>query len=164
MEKMSKRAAFLTYVVNELHEVKCHICNERYFEGGVGLGGVMNFISYELGESLKEIEDEEVQEEEFDEECEEGSEEEEEDECLDPALEIAFEEKCEENRKLKSELLLLSENIIKIKEIIKDLIKNDHIFPGKVDFVIRSLADTCKEESVEKLYSIQAGRTIRMKE
>lgn len=157
MEKMSKRSAFLTHVSNELYEVKCHISNERFFEGGVGLGGIINFINYELGESLKEIEDEEIQDEEWEEECEDGSEEE-------VMFEKAYEDKCKDYRdamRIINDKISIIEGL---KNIIKDLIKNDHIFPGKVDYVITNFSTNCPEESKDALYGLQAGRTIRMKE
>ena len=46
----------------------------------------------------------------------------------------------------------------------RDLIKNDHIFPGKIEWVIEQLAMACREETKDSLYSLQSGHTIRMKE
>ena len=79
MEKMTEKEAMLECIHNELYEIKCHLCNERYFEGGVGLGGLMNLVlnaQYVEQEKRKRGENEEVQEKECDEECEESSEEE----------------------------------------------------------------------------------------
>ena len=78
-KKMSKISDVLEATLSELHEIKCHIANERPFKAGVRLGGLMTCLCNELEKSLQEDEDEKVQGKECDEECEEGSEEEDED-------------------------------------------------------------------------------------
>jgi hypothetical protein len=130
MKKLSKEEALLDSIINQLREVKYHFVNERPFEGGVGMGVLMN----DLGNRIEKLrgQDEEVHDEESDEECEEDYEEED--------FDWEF-----------------------TKDIIKDLIKNDHIFPGKIDSVIKKLAQ-CDGENEESLYAIQSGTTIKMKE
>lgn len=77
IEERSSIEAICELIVNELFEIKMHICNERYFEGGVGLGGLMNSVmNRQLQEADHRRKNEKVQDEECDEEYEEGSEEE----------------------------------------------------------------------------------------
>lgn len=77
MEKMTEIEALCETVVLELIEIKMHICNGRDFEGGVGLGGLINSLLYRKDQEEDKRKDEEVQDEDEDEECEESSEEEE---------------------------------------------------------------------------------------
>lgn len=152
---MSKEQAILDGIIMELHEIKCHIANERPFEAGVGLGGLMNAICNKLEKF--EDKDEEVQSEESDEECEEGSEEEDFD--WEAAHDVVETENCELRKNIKD----ANSQINLVKTIIKDLIKQDHIFPGKIEQVIKKLA-LCPGETEDDLYALQSGRTIRMKE
>ena len=82
MEEMGQIEAFCELIVNEIFEIKMHICNERYFEGGVGLGGLLNsVINRQMQEKHVRKKNKEVQDffsshdEECDEECEESEEE-----------------------------------------------------------------------------------------
>lgn len=80
MEERSDIEAFCEVIVNELFEIKMHLCNERYFEGGVGLGCLMSSaMNRQMQEECHRRKNEKVQEKECDEECEEGSEEEDDD-------------------------------------------------------------------------------------
>lgn len=76
MEKMTEMEALCEFIVLELIEIKTHLCNRREFEGGVGLGGLINSLLYRKDQEEEKRKDAKVQEEEGDEECEEGSEEE----------------------------------------------------------------------------------------
>jgi hypothetical protein len=44
MKEMTKLEALCDRVIMELFEVKMHICNERHFEGGIGLGILINSL------------------------------------------------------------------------------------------------------------------------
>lgn len=77
MEERGQIEAFCDIIANELFEIKMHICNERYFEGGVGLGALLSsVINRQMQEAHERSKNEEVQEEESNEECEESEEEE----------------------------------------------------------------------------------------
>mgnify|MGYP000992933182 CR=1 FL=1 len=76
MEKMTEIEALCEHIVLELIEVKMHLCNGRDFEGGVGLGGLINSLLFRKDQEEEKRKNAKVQEEEGDEECEEGSEEE----------------------------------------------------------------------------------------
>jgi len=77
MEEMNEIEALCEAVFLELTEIKMHICNERHFEGGVALGGLINsVINRQYKEQKARKENEKVQKERHDKECEESSEEE----------------------------------------------------------------------------------------
>lgn len=77
MEERGEIEAFCEIIANELFEIKMHICNERYFEGGVGLGSLLSSaINRQMQEEHARKKNEEVQEEKCHEECKESSEEE----------------------------------------------------------------------------------------
>lgn len=44
MEKMTDLEALCEFMINELYEIKCHFCNQREFEAGVGLGGLISAL------------------------------------------------------------------------------------------------------------------------
>jgi hypothetical protein len=155
MKKRSKEAALLDLTIMEIHEVKCHLSNERHFEAGFGLGGLFNSLCNKLEKC--EEKDEEIQSEESDEECEESSEEEKFD------WESAHDLVRQENIDIRREKIQLQRDLKITKEIIKDLIRNDHIFPGKIDIVIKQLA-RCDNEDEESLYALQSGKTMRIKD
>jgi hypothetical protein len=72
----------------------------------------------------------------------------------------------ETNKKIKNleeELCQKINQVTAIKDIIKVLIKNDHIYPGKIGHVITALASCCKEEKEEDLWNLQSGTTMKFK-
>lgn len=72
MEKMTPIEALCEAVVLELIEIKTHLCNGRDFEGGVGLGGLINSMLFRKDQE-EDKRNEEVQNEECCEKCEESS-------------------------------------------------------------------------------------------
>jgi hypothetical protein len=72
MEKMTELEALCESVVLELIEIKMHLCNQRYFEGGVGLGGLISSL---LNRQYKEQEERKKDKESQDENCCENCEE-----------------------------------------------------------------------------------------
>ena len=169
MEKMSKEEAFVTATIDELYEIKSHLCNGRMLEGGIGLGGLIKQLMQILGEIKKCGEEEEhlccdCREDDEDEEEQEGNHIC--DKCGEPCeepfdWEAAHDKVEEENRKIRKDLKDANSEINLVKSIVKDLIKDDHIFPGKLDHVIKKLA-LCRDENVDALYALQSGRTIRI--
>jgi len=106
--------------ITELFEIKTHLCNGRDFEGGVGLGGLIQSLFHKQT-LLSEDEDEEVQDENEDEECEESSEEEDNSELY---RKMYVEER--EHRQLVESKLLLC------KVYLKKILKEDHIFRDSI--------------------------------
>ena len=163
---MTEKEAMLECIHNELYEIKCHLCNERYFEGGVGLGGLLNLVAnaqYQEQEKRKRGENEEVQEEECDEECEESSEEEDggesEEKCcysdylnLKRDLQIheqAIDELTKKNKKLQKEadsIKATKRAIFDLHDLIMRLIKFKKIDKIELPNVLNILRNTGVEE------------------
>ena len=49
LKEYPEECIFLVDVLNELHEIKMHLCNERFLEGGVGLGILISKIDHKIG-------------------------------------------------------------------------------------------------------------------
>ena len=130
MEEMGQIEAFCDVMANELFEIKMHICNERYFEGGVGLGGLLSsVINRQMQEKHERSKNEEVQDEEVDEECEESEEEED--------YKAMYIEKSKEFLGQREDLIYLREEnkiinlLIKQSfDLLQDLYNNDQIYPN----------------------------------
>lgn len=166
MEKMTEKEALFECIYNELYEIKCHLCNERYFEGGVGLGGLLSLVAngqYQEQEKRKKEAHEKVQKEECDEECEESSEEEDggesEEVCcysdyLDLQREVrACENKIEDltkrNEKLEKEnetIKATKRAIFDLHDLIMRLIKFKKIDKIEVPSVLNILRNTGVQE------------------
>lgn len=58
MKEHAKHRSLADHVINELHELKTHLCNSRPFEAGVGLGNLMGYLNNLMNED--EEEDEEI--------------------------------------------------------------------------------------------------------
>ena len=106
MEERGEIEAFCEIISNELFEIKMHICNERYFEGGVGLGGLLSsVVNRQMQEEHARKKNEEVQDEEIDEECEESEEEEVEDDYEESRLVQELRRDIEESAHGKMKLI-----------------------------------------------------------
>jgi len=144
MKKRSKEAALLDGIIMELHEVKCHIANERPFEAGVGLGGLMNALCHKLEKC--EEKNEEVQGEESDEECEEGSEEEDFD--WEAAHDLVEQENCNLRKTLKQsdekleEFECTKKALFELQDLIIKLIQIKKIDKTETKTVIDALKST----------------------
>lgn len=65
MKKLTKLQWFAEVVHMQLNEIKCHLCNNRQFEGGVELGSLKQFVSdYSGVKGLKDYDEENEIEEE----------------------------------------------------------------------------------------------------
>ena len=128
-------------LVNELYEIKTHLCNERYFEGGVALGYLQRLVS-EIKDTQEEDNDEQVQEEEYDEECEESS--------LKEAYFYEQQERDKEKiRELERKLRELEKNnetLFPLQELLKSLVRRSKINYGEV----RDVLDTLRSSGVEE--------------
>lgn len=132
LKKRNKQESILDGIIMELHEIKSHIANKRSFEAYVGLRGLLNTLCYQI-EKIRGH-DEEVQSEESYEECEESPKEENFDwKAAYYTVEI-------DNCELRKNLREANFEIDLVKDLIKILIKEDHIFPGKIDQIIKKLA------------------------
>lgn len=52
-EEKSEIETFSELIFNELMEMKIHICNERYFEGGFVLGRLLCAVTYRQMEEIE---------------------------------------------------------------------------------------------------------------
>jgi predicted RNase H-like nuclease (RuvC/YqgF family) len=127
MEKMTEMEAFCDIIAKELFEIKMHICNERYFDGGVGLGALLSsVINRQMQEAEERSKNKEVQDEECDEECEESEEEEEVEDDYDESrlvqeLRREIEESAHGKMKLISECSEKDSQLKSLKILVMDL-------------------------------------------
>lgn len=164
MEERSEIKALCELIANELFEIKMHICNERYFEGGVGLGGLISSVlNRQFEEEKHRRKNEEVQKEESNEECEESSEEEDDDDDSQDSFYSDYlterdarqkaEKKLEEVTKFYKDLEKKTETfegtkraIFELQDIIMRLIKFKKIDQSEVPHVINILRNTGVEQ------------------
>lgn len=124
LKKRGQIEVFCEVISNELFEIKMHLCNERYFEGGVSLGALLSSVmNRQLQEEIERSKNEEVQGEECDEECEESSEEEDEDEDEDEQVNYYADYLREKNSRIETEKSL--EELVKKNKELKEA--NDSI-------------------------------------
>lgn len=164
MEERSAIEALCEIIVNELFEIKMHICNERYFEGGVGLGGLISsVVNRQLQEADHRRKNEKVQEEKSNKECEESSEEEGDDDdsqdsfysdyLTERDLRHKAEKKLEEVKTFYKDLENKTATfegtkkaIFELQDIIMRLLKFKKIEKSEVPHVINILKNTGVEQ------------------
>ncbi len=141
MEKMTEMETLCDYIVLELIKIKMHICNDRDFEGGMGLGGLINSLLYRKDTAEAKRKNEKVQEEDCEEECEDGEEEED--------YKTMYTEKCEEFVELRENMIDFRQENKKLNRqtkesftLLKDLYNHDHIFPDHRGLVRQFLMGT----------------------
>lgn len=144
MKKMSVERAMLETVISELYEIKCHLCNERKFEGGVGLGSLISSLIVRAS-SLEE------EEEKQQEECENCGEDKRECGCVQVGLAEKYESKSEEVKELQKDMRdALYENsklrsqLNSLKSLIKKLFNADQVHPNQREEVRQELLK-CEE-------------------
>lgn len=129
MKERTKHQALVDHVINELHELKAHLCNSRPFEGGVGLGKLMGYLNNLIDEDETEDEDESEDEEEV-----------EDDYCS----------------RLFDEMMIRKDLEIKLSLIqnhLMSLIKKDHIYKPSIDECVKALIQSgVPEESLKKCH------------
>ncbi len=177
IREMTKDEALLTHILEELHEIKGHMCNSRPFESGVALGSLMSYLCVRLEDVMKKSNKEEkkreydADEEENDEDEEEYEEDDETTcykklvlekeknlECIEEIHELQVElrelrEFIEDNRKTM-------EKLYQFEFVFEYLLKLDHIYTSSLEFVIERVASVSK--SKQHYYDLLPGKTLRM--
>lgn len=144
MEKRSVERAMIDTVVSELYEIKCHLCNHREFEAGVGLGSLISSLMIR-GDSLDE------ESEKLAAECENCGEDKRECGCVQVGLAEKYDSKAEEVKELQQDVRdALYENsklrnqLNSLKSLIKKLFNADQVHPNQREEVRQELLK-CEE-------------------
>lgn len=148
IKEMSKKEALLTNIINEIHEVKGHMCNSRSFEGGFALGELQRSLYNILEKELNSSKTKETRE------WDENEEEEEEEvnyERSELEGEIKFLKEANENveeelKELKEENERIFKKLYKFEFVIEYLLKMDHIHPSSIEFCIDELSKVSKSK------------------
>lgn len=137
---MSKYQWLVEIVSQELNEIKCHLCNERSFEGGVALGSLMQRVSQEYDSEDYEEEEEEDENEYNDDESYQS---------YISRIEGEHAQQCEDYEK---DGIAYEKRIENLENVLIELLKNDAIFPAAIDATIEVLAtDTRTVQDLRKL-------------
>ena len=152
----------LIYILNEITNIHNLLIQHRKFSAGFEFGRLQTELStYIVQLQKKEVDEDNEDEDEDEEEKYEKLRFKVRNKDEDNNIEI-IRELRDFNEYLKKSTIELEERNSKLLGILEDLIKNDHIYPGRLDEIIRSINKACPEESVDDLYSLLPGRTVRM--
>ena len=135
MKECSKELAMMELIISELVEIKMHVCNGRHFEAGVGLGGLLNSLL-----NRKDILEEDEIEDENGEDEDEDEEEEKNEGTLKEKIDMIEEERDFYKRnydKQREENKKITEDLIKCKVYLKDILKKDRIHAASADECIK---------------------------
>ncbi len=167
LEERGQIESFCEVIANELFEIKMHIFNERYFEGGVGLGGLLSsVVNRQMQEAHERSKNEEVQDKEVDEECEESEEEEVKDDYEELRRDIEesahgkmklISECSEKDSQLKSWRILLMD----FQDLFIKLLAHKKINKFDIHEVIQLLKRSGIHDSDLK---VRAGQNVQMDE
>lgn len=140
-------------ILMELYEIKFHLCNQRHFEGGVALGGLIN--------SLISLRDQEISKKHADHNDNQDEDRDEDEEDSYNYKEV-YEEKCEEIMHLKTCLSInkevnkdLETELNDLNTLIKQLLSNDHVYPESREIIEKKLLES------EELIINSEGRIVK---
>lgn len=145
LEKMTEIEGLCETIILSLFEIKNHICNERYFEGGVDLGCLITSLgerqAFEERTRRRPVDVNENWNEDWEEKWEDEEEDEDEEIQEYKEFKAQYETRLKENEETinfyEKKNTLLQTRISEFSILIKNLISKDHIFVASLDQAIR---------------------------
>ena len=144
---MNKKNFLNLVLLDGLYEIKNHICNQRYFEAGFGLGSLINEVGHQTDEYEQEDEEEDVDEEENSEENYylKYLEQKEMRELLEKQIE-EFSKNKKELEKTNATIESTRKSIFDLQDLLMRLLKFKKIHTSEIDNVLNILRNTGVED------------------